>query len=443
MSNPIIKIPKSEGFNVEFKSSFNISVIETLVAFANSRGGKIFIGIRDDLKVSGVIISQESVQNWINEIKSKTEPSLIPDVEILEIEDKNIVILSISEYPIKPISVQNRFYKRIGNSNHLMNVSEISDEHLKTLNTSWDYYIDPNHNIENISISKIEDFIDKIEKKNDVSIKLSPIDFLTKLELIRDGKLTFGAYLLFCEDYNLITDVQIGRFKSEITIIDSFSVSTDLFSEVNDLISFIKKHLMVEYIITGNPQRIERFDYPLEAIREIVINMIVHRDYRSTSSSIIKIYDDRIEFYNPGKIYGDIKIEDIISGNYISQTRNKLIAKCFKEVGLIEKYGSGIKRVIELCREQGIKEPVFEEKSNGFVVKLYKNIILEKSTEKSTEKIYELIKANPKITTKELMQELSLSQKGIEKNIAKLKKEELIKREGGRKAGYWQVKEKI
>ena len=73
---------------------------------------------------------------------------------------------------------------------------------------------------------------------------------------------------------------------------------------------------MVEYIINGEPQRIERFDYQLDAIREIVINMIVHRDYRDSSDSIIKIYDNRFEFYNPGKLYGGIKIQDLLSGNY-------------------------------------------------------------------------------------------------------------------------------
>jgi len=133
-----------------------------------------------------------------------------------------------------------------------------------------------------------------------------------------------------------------------------------------------RKHLMVEYIITGNPQREERYDYPLDAIREIVLNMIVHRDYRDSSDSVIKIFDDRIEFFNPGDLYDDLTIEQLESNNYESKTRNKLIALMFKECGLIEKYGSGISRIKKFCLEHDIVEPEFKEMQKGFKVTLYK-----------------------------------------------------------------------
>src|SRR5665647_948951 len=216
---------------------------------------------------------------------------------------------------------------------------------------------------------------------------MSGLDFLEKIEIIRNHQLTFGGYLLFVKDYCLISDVQVGRFKSETTIIDSISLNSDLFTETDEIMDFIKKHLMIEYIITGEPQRTERFDYPLDAIREIVINMIVHRDYRDSSGSIIKIFDDRIEFFNPGNLYGGITIQDLLSGNYISKSRNKLIAKAFKEAGLIERYGSGIIRIYKICKEYGIKEPDFKEISNGYMVTLFKDSIdvTEKGTEKGTE----------------------------------------------------------
>ena len=185
------------------------------------------------------------------------------------------------------------------------------------------------------------------------------------MDFLRNNQLTYGAYLLFVKDYCSISDVQVGRFKSDITIIDSISLNSDLFNEVDEIIAFIKKHLMVEFIITGKPQRDERFDYPLDAIRELVINMVVHRDYRDSSGSIIKIFDNRIEFYNPGKLYGDITLADLLSGNYSSKVRNKLIARAFKEAGIIEKYGSGIKRVLDICKDHGIIPPKFEEVFNG------------------------------------------------------------------------------
>ena len=292
----IIKQGKNES--IEFKTSFGKEVIESIVAFSNAKGGKVIIGVNDNKNIVGITVSDESIQNWINQIKQNTEPQVIPDVQTFKLNDKIIVVFEVMEYPIKPVSYRNKYFKRIANSNHIMRLDEITNEHLKTINSSWDFYPDPNHSLEDISLEKVNRLIDKIEKRTENKIALSPFEFLNKLEIIRKNQLTFGGYLLFAKDYCTISDVQVGRFKGQTTIIDSISLNNDLLTEADEIISFIKKNLMVEYIITGEPQRTERFDYPLDAIREIVINMIVHRDYRDSSASIIKIFDDRIELAN-------------------------------------------------------------------------------------------------------------------------------------------------
>ncbi|WP_164124322.1 ATP-binding protein [Sphingobacterium luzhongxinii] len=321
-------------------------------------------------------------------------------------------------------------------------------EHLKTINTSWDFYIDPNHSLDDISVDKVNRFIHRLEQRTDNKIPYTPIDFLTKMEMLREGKLTFGAYLLFATDYCLISDVQVGRFKSNITIIDSISLNADLFTEVDEIIAFIKKHLMVEYIITGEPQRTERFDYPLDAIREIVINMIVHRDYRESSGSVIKIFDNRIEFFNPGKLFGGITIEDLLSGNYSSKSRNKLIAKAFKEVGLIERYGSGIHRVQQICKDYGVVAPVFEEFSGGFRVVLFneklnksKSDVTENVTEKRERNIVGIMQKKPSTTTQEIADLLGVTKRTIIRDIEKLKVENRVEYVGPAKGGYWKINE--
>lgn len=443
-------IPNTENSHTEFKTSFNDEVITSLVSFSNAKGGSVYIGVTDKAEVKGVDIGKETIQSWVNEVKNKTAPQIIPDVEVIDLGKKPIIVLSVPEYPIKPVSFKGRFYKRNGNANHLMTIDEIANEHLKTINTSWDFYVDPNHTIDAISFDKVGRFIHKIEQRTQCEIQIAPREFLSKMEIIREGKLTFGGYLLFASDYCPISDVQVGRFKSDITIIDSLSLNTDLFTEADEIIAFIKKHLMVEYIITGEPQRTERFDYPLDAIREIVINMIVHRDYRDSSGSIIKIYDNRIEFYNPGKLFGGITIQDLLSGNYTSKSRNKLIAKAFKEVGLIERYGSGIYRIQKLCSDYGIVEPVFKEVSNGFQVILFKEKQNEPANEPANEPVNEpvndrlkeiisLIQQNNSISINELSKICKVGRETIKRDINKLKNMNLIQRIGPDKGGYWEV----
>ena len=156
------KLPINESLTVEFKSSFNKDVIETLVAFANASGGTVFIGASDNGKPQGVNIEKDTVQNWVNEIKNETEPQIIPELKTLDIGGKDIVALSVCEYPVKPVSTRGRFFKRINNLNHLLGAVEIADEHLKTINSSWDFYIDPNHTKLDLSREKIEIFANKI-----------------------------------------------------------------------------------------------------------------------------------------------------------------------------------------------------------------------------------------------------------------------------------------
>jgi ATP-dependent DNA helicase RecG len=185
----------------------------------------------------------------------------------------------------------------------------------------------------------------------------------------------------------------------------------------------------------------ERFDYPVDAIREIVTNMVVHRDYRDSSGSLVKIFDDHIEFFNPGCLIGGMTINDLLSGNYISHCRNKLIARAFKESGLIEQYGSGIKRILNICEDYGIVPPVFEEVFNGFKVTLYKKRM--DVTKERREFILTLINGNNKVTISELAVICGVSTRSITRDIEFLRTANLLKRIGGRKSGKWVIPDSV
>ena len=161
----IVKLlAKGENDRVEFKTSFNTEVIETLVAFSNTHGGKVLIWISDNLAISGVSINTESVQNWLNEIKTKTSPDLIPEAEIIEVKTKKIVVFSIQEYPIKPVSFRGKYFKRVENANHILSTHEVVNMHLQTFNTSWDYHINNQFTVDDISFEKVQFAIDRLNQ---------------------------------------------------------------------------------------------------------------------------------------------------------------------------------------------------------------------------------------------------------------------------------------
>jgi ATP-dependent DNA helicase RecG len=162
MNSRISQLPLKESETVEFKTKFNKETIETLVAFSNTKGGTVYIGVSDAGKVIGTDIGKESVQNYINEIKTKTFPHIFPESEIMNCEGKTVLALYVHESLIKPISVQGVYYKRINCSNHVLNTDEISNEHIKNINSSWDLYPDSFHTKDDLSEEKIKKYLAKI-----------------------------------------------------------------------------------------------------------------------------------------------------------------------------------------------------------------------------------------------------------------------------------------
>ena len=174
------------------------------------------------------------------------------------------------------------------------------------------------------------------------------------------------------------------------------------------------------------------------------VNMLIHRDYRESSGSIIKIFDDRIEFYNPGGLYGNLTIKKLLSLNYKSQVRNKLIANAFKDIGKIEKYGTGMKRVFSICEGYGIIPPRFNNLGNGFEVLLFKEKLNDNDTVNDTvndrqKQIIETIRKQKSITIKELVVLFNVSRKTIMRDIKKIKDLKIIERIGSDKTGYWKI----
>ena len=453
-------INAGESATVEFKSSFNQEAIEAVGAFANKNGGVIVVGLKSCSKVFGLELAEESLQKWLNEIKSKTEPVQVPDIEAVKYKSKTLVAITVKESPIKPVAVQGRYFIRHENSNHAMTPTEIGDCTLRTQNSSWDFVLDDSGSMDDISLKKVVQSIRRINERG-YHISKDSLDFLRKNRLLRDGKLTFAAEMLFAKDWHINTAVQMGFFQSPTVIKDRDEAHGDLVSQVEQIYEFVKKHINCEVVISDKLENDLVWDYPLKAIREIILNMIVHRDYHSASESCVKVFADRIEFFNPGKLMDGMTTDDLNSGNYLSTLRNKAIANHFNMLGEIEKYGSGVTRVIGLFREAGLPAPVIEEIGSGIRVTVRKreNLAVSaagatekdtgKNTEKDTERVTEnqrnilsVIERNPSASQEDIARAVGINRVNVAKNLKKLAEMGFVKRVGPDKGGHWEVVKK-
>jgi ATP-dependent DNA helicase RecG len=447
-------IAQGETETLEFKSAFGKEVIETLVAFANTQGGRLLIGVGNDREILGIQVGAETVQQYLNQIKLATYPQIVPNVEVHDCQGKTILVLQINEYPIKPVSVKNRYLKRVRNSNHPLSLDEIVDLQRQSLNISFDAYPAGDH-LDDLSETHIDAFFHQASKTGRIHLADDRFTNLTKLKLIRDGKPTLAAQILFG---NPDHGIHIGRFKSPDIVIADRMISAPLMTALETAMDFIREHIRISFHFDGGLKRIERWQFPMEALRELLLNAVVHRDYRNTSDIVIKIFDHRIVFTSPGRIYGNLSVEDLARDDYVSSIRNRLLADAFYLTGDIEKYGTGFVRIrkhLETYPEVVLK---LREVGDFFQAELAGDPRWPEMDQTSPEeapetlpsgisqKLSELQRAillgiheDPGLTRDQLAEAHQKSPNWISRNLRTLQQMGILRRIGPEKGGYWEV----
>ena len=469
----------SENQQVEFKSGFNDEVIQTLTAFANTKGGTVLIGVANNGNpVKGFTIGHETLQQWINEIKNKTQPAIIPDIETINYKGVDIVEIKMQEFPVKPVACRGRYFKRVKNSNHQLSPTEIADLSLASLQLSWDAYPAHDFSIQDLDFQKVEKFIARVNTVGRFQLEGTAVECLEKLRLINKSTVTNAAVLLFAKNGS-VYNVHLGRFKTPSMIIDDKMLRLTLFDAVEETQKYLLSQMKVAFEITGiTTQRTEILEYPQVAIRELILNCLIHRDYLSPVDVQIRVFDNSISFFNPGRLYGDLTIESLKTNTYQAYARNKLIAEAFYLTGDIEKYGSGFRRIRKELDNYPTMELTCQEVPNGFLAtvsytlqKLSLDITstdykkeknaeinvrgelekgtekgIEKGTEKGTEKltknqqlIVNCMIQNAYVTIDEITTYVGISASKVKENISKLKHKNIIQRIGPDKGGYWEV----
>jgi ATP-dependent DNA helicase RecG len=436
-------IKQEENETLEFKTSFNRTVIETIVAFSNAKGGNVVLGVNDDKKIVGISISNESIQKWINEIKQNTEPSILPTFESIKIDNKLVVIIAVDEFPLKPVSYKNKFYVRKNNSNHRLSVNDIVKMRFISLNYSFDSF-EINTKYDDLNIEALDFFKKRISKAGRYKPTSNLINDFEKLGFIKkDRKLTRAAELLFGNHH---TTIHIGRFKSQTVIIDDIVIRSPLILAVDEALDFIKRNIALGYEFGGDGlKRKDRWQYPIPAIRELLLNAIVHRDYTNPTDVIIKIYDDKIEISNPGRLMGGLTVEDFKTDNYQSKHRNKLLAEAFYLTGDIEKYGTGFKRLREWLVESPNLDLNIHDLGDFIRVEIFtrqskiKDNVVDNVVDKRLEFIIEIILKNNQLSAVQIAKKLDVSSRTVQRDLDKLKQEGKLKRIGSEKSGYWKI----
>ena len=374
-------IKQFETGSTEFKESFDKEAIETAAAFANTKSGYILIGVSDKGKIKGVQLGKETIKDWVNQITQKIDPRIIPEIQIHTIEKKNVVSILIKEYPIKPVSIKGRCFRRVGNSNRIMTTQEVAQMHFLSSGMSWDKLPARDALIKDLFLVKIKKFIKRANEtgRRKIQPDEESLQILKKMELIKDGKPTWAAILLFGNKPNRFLSqatIHCGRFKEEIIVIDDRMIYGNIIEQIEESLDFIQKNINVKFVMTGKPRRAEVWDYPLEALREALINAVCHRDYTFSSNIEIRIFDDELTIWSPGGLPLGITLKELYKP-HSSVLRNKAIGEVFYDLELIERWGSGIDKIRKACLNAELPEPQFENNQNGFKIIFRKDIYTE------------------------------------------------------------------
>ena len=355
-------IRQGESETLEFKESFGRQAIETVCAFANTKGGILLIGVDDKGIVLGVLGGAKTLKRMADEIAQAT--GLQPSVEAVTVKSRRVVQIQVQESRVRPVMYHGKAYHRSGSTTRRMGVEEVTRIVLSSVGMTWDEVPEIRAGMSDISTTKVKAFIRLANEKGrrPMASGITAPELLQKLKLIRKGRPTRAAILLFGkvpQDFYRSALVKVGRFRSETLIVDDREIEGTIFEQIEGVMGYFREKLDTRFVMTGRPQRDVVWEYPLEALREAVTNAVCHRDYLSTAHVQVRVYDKEVLFMNPGGLPAGLSVETLKQAHH-SIPRNRQIAEALFYAGLIEHWGSGIEKMVDECSAAAMPEPVFE-----------------------------------------------------------------------------------
>jgi predicted HTH transcriptional regulator len=371
-------LQQEEGKTLEFKENSKSldRIIHTIIAFANTAGGKVVIGIKDKTKeIVGLKDPVEEEMRLANAIADSIEPLFNPDIHVVSWRNKEFLLIqvphSVGPYYAKSKGLKKGTYIRLGSTNRVADAAILAELERLGENECFDEVPATGCSIQDLDLDTIKACFKKVGKKFEESTALSFHLYLKKQSKLIPSK---GAVLLFGKNRKEIfphATIRCVRF-SGITkdeVLDHQDIDDYLPLALDKILTFVSRNTRLRAEI-GPSIRKNIAEYPPVVVKEAIMNALIHTDYSAAGSQTqVAIFDDRIEITNPGALPFGLNLQDALQG--VSQLRNRVIGRCFRELELIELWGSGLKRMISQCQKLGIAIPRFEELGHFFRVTLF------------------------------------------------------------------------
>jgi len=428
-------LKRVESQAIELKSDWRDEYYEVISSFANADGGNLIIGVDDDGSPVGIKNSKKLLEDIPNKVRNKV--GIIPSVNIEKRKNKEVIKVIIKPSSV-PISYDGKYYIRSGSTTQELKEKELADFLLKKFGRTWDEIVEEKAEFDDLNRETVVKFkrlaVDRIpsiaEEKDWKTV-------LEKLNLIKNSDLKRAAILLFGNNpqrFYIQSCVKIGKFLTETDMQTTDIVEGNLFEQLENTLEILRSKYLKSNISYEGIHRRDILEYPYDALREAVINALIHRDYIGTSNIQIRIYDDKLIIMNEGKLPPEVPVEKLKT-EHLSKPRNTLLAKVFYFAGFIESWGKGTIKIVENCVKQGLPEPDFIEEYGVMKVIFYKDKFTEEFLQKMglnerQIKAVMYMKKTGRITNKEYREIANTTKKTASRDLSNLVKKEILKQVG-------------
>lgn len=365
--------------NIQFKEEDvrPESMTKTMVAFSNTDGGTILIGVDDNGKIKG--ISKTDLEEWVVNIsRTNCIPSVEPQIEKVSIENKQLLYVEIPRGIEPRRSRDGRYYIRVGSTNREPSTFELARLFQRTTLLNFDEKTIPQASLNDIDLKKVNEYLQLRRQRMLDESKIPIPQLLSNIGILSNQKgdyyATVAGILVFGKQPQryfknaVIRAAYYHEDKISNHVIDQKQFDSTLPEQIEDAVAFVNKLMLLPSSLQGI-KRQERPEYPIEAIREAIINAVAHRDYSITGSAIhLFMFRDRLEIYSPGGLPNTLTIESIKLKQF---ARNQTIMSYLAGYRYTEQRGEGIIKMIDAMLGASLPEPVFQEIENEFYVIFY------------------------------------------------------------------------